>query len=421
MSMKDTYEGFREMLDGGSWIDGTLGISILPYERLKNAFDDNLENLHKILDSRKNLTEVEAKKLEEICFNRLIALLWHLQKSDDFKTEDARTVLSEEEMEAIKKASLFSWLDDDGILQKDIKMSFYVDDMEMSFENLTKAKESCKMELRDLRDLYPKIRPPIVSYLLQIHERRLQTIDHVEKIYENELIAKIELIKIRLIDVRRATELRANYFKEKIRHLNEIKREIVGCLTDKTSVSDIFRYLRDVHGDLERLKEEGAGKERGTMAFYVDRILKPITAISQKEVMEEKDFEEIKDIFGHYTKLFENSLKECQAIAERIEVYVNYIEKVKLILVEVSKFSDDERRELDVSTIVEAATNSITQFISTVDSVTEGIASQFVDSKKTLKEDADVIAREFLGIVKTRGQVKEIIPLEEIEKMEARI
>jgi hypothetical protein len=277
------------------------------------------------------------------------------------------------------------------------------------------------MELRDLRASYYKIRPPIVSYLLQIHERRLQTIDHVEKFYENALIAKIEQIKIRLNDVRRATELRANYFKEKIRHLNEINREIAGCLTDKTSVSDIFKYLKDVYGDLERLKEEGAGEERGMMAFYVDRILKPITAISQKEVMEEKDFEEIKDIFGHYTKLFENSLKECQAIAERIEVYVNYIEKVKLILVEVSKFSDDERRELDVSTIVEAATNSITQFISTVDSVTEGIASQFIDSKKTLKEDADVIAREFLGIVKTRGQVKEIIPLEEIEKMEAQI
>lgn len=419
--MKDTYEEVREMLACGSWIDDTLGISILPYDRLKKAFDDNLEVLHKILDSRKNLTEVEAKELEGICFNRLISLLWHLQKSDDFKPEDARTVLFEEELEAIKRASLFSWLDDEGILQKDIKMSFYVNDMEMSFKNLTNAKESCKKELRDFRASYYKIRPPIVSYLLQTHERRLQAIAHAEKFYENELILKIEQVKIRLNDVRRATELRANYFKEKIRHLNEIKREIAKCLVDKASVSDIFRHLRDVYGDLERLKEEGAGEERGMMAFYADRILKPITAISQKDVLGEKDIEEIKDIFGHYTKLFENSLKECQAIAKRIEVYVNYIEKAKLILVEVSKFPDEERRELDVSTIIESATNSISQFISIVDSVTKGIASQFIDSKKTLKEDADVIAREFLSVVKTRGQVKEIIPLEEIEKMETQI
>lgn len=419
--MRDTYEEIIEMLACGSWIDDTLGISILPYDRLKKAFDDNLEVLHKILDSRKNLTEVEAKKLEEICFNRLISLLWHLQKSDNFKPEDARTVLSEEELEVIKRASLFSWLDDEGILQKDIKMSFYVNDMDMSFKNLTNAKESCKKELRDFRASYYKIRPPIISYLLQTHERRLQTIAHAEKFYENELILKIEQVKIRLNDVRRATELRANYFKEKIRHLNEIKREIAKCPVDKAGVSDIFRHLRDVYGDLERLKEEGAGEERGMMAFYVDRILKPITAISQKDVLGEKDIEEIKDIFGHYIKLFENSLKECQAIAKRIEVYVNYIEKTKLILVEVSKFSDEERRELDVSTIIESATNSISQFISIVDSVTEGIASQFIDSKKTLKEDADVIAREFLSVVKTRGQVKEIIPLEEIEKMETQI
>ena len=414
------YEELREMLDAGGWIDDSLGISIVSYERLKNAFDDNLEILHNILDNRKNLTEVEAKKLEEICFFRLTALLWHLQKSDDFIPDDARTVLSEVEMATIKKASLSSWLDDESIPQKDIKMSFFVNDMEMSFENLTKAKESCKMELREIRASFSKIRPPIISYLLKIYEHRLQTIDHVEKFYENELIAKIEQIKIRLNDVKRATELRANYFNEKVRHLNEIKLEI-GGLKDKNSGSDIFRYLRDVSVDLKQLKVEDTDEERGMMAFFGNRILKQITAITQKEVLEEKNFEEIKDIFLHYTKLFENSLKECQAIAERIAVYVNYIEKVKLILVEVSKFSDDERRELDVSTIVEAATNSITLFISTVDSVTEAIASQFIYPQKTLKEDADVIAREFLGIVKTRGQVKEIIPLDVLEEMEAQI
>ncbi len=419
MSM-NTYEEFREMLDVGGWVDDSIGISIVSYDRLKNTFDENLKFLNLILDSRKNLTGIEAKELEEICFFRLTALLWHLQKSDDFIPDDTRTVLSEDEMATIKKASLFSWLDDESILQKDIKMSFYVNDMEMSFENLTKAKESCKMELREIRAVYSKIRPPIISYLLKIYERRLQTIDHVEKFYENELIAKIELIRIRLNDVRRATELRANYFKEKIRHLNEIKR-VIGGLREKNSVSEIFRHLRDIAGDLERLKEADTAEERGLMPFYVNRILEPITAITQKGALDEKDIEEINDIFGNYTKLFENSHKECLAIAKRIAVYVNYIEKVKLILVEVSKFSDDERRELDVSTIVVAATNSISQFILTVDNVTEGIAGKFIDSEKTLKDDADVIAREFLGIVKTRGQVKEILPLDELEELEAQI
>jgi hypothetical protein len=337
----DKYNKLRNTLDGYRWVD-LIDLSIYSHERLKEA----LKGHQKVLEEfDMSISDCEVSKIKEICYERLVKLTVQLQGKSD------ALVLSDEELKVIKNVTRPSWLDNPATLQKYIKANMQFD-IKSPSAIIKKEWERCKADSEIVGERHDKVRSFVRSYLVNTCERRREALEECQRLYENEFAVKLEQIKNSLRAVIRELETKINYRREQLRRLSKI-REIPTLETMEEELANLNCEMSD-----------------RTTKFYVHRILEKASEVRSGSGG-------VNECFAMYKTLHERSLKACEMMYERLMTYLTHLDDIKMVLLEISRYSEEERARFDVSLVTGMASACVQELSKVVDTAFEITSERF--------------------------------------------
>jgi hypothetical protein len=352
------YTTLRNILDEYRWID-LVDLSIYSQGKLRGALKKHQEVLE---DFDISISDIDALKIKEICYERLVKLSVLLQGEPDALT------LSEEELRVIKAVTRPSWLDDPASLQKYIKGNLQCD-IKTPSEIIKRELERCKRDSEIVGRMHNKVRPFVRSYLVTTCEHRREALEESQKLYENEFAVKVEQIKSSLRAVIRDLEAKINNRREQLRRLDKIRD---------------FSSFRTVEAELEKLKCETQDQ---TTKLYISRILHSASKVKSGSG-------DMNECFEMYRSLHEHSLEEWGLLHKKLKAYLMRLDDVKAVLLEISRFSEEERVRLDVSLVTKTAATCVHEFQGVLDAAYKTTAERFSLSTPST-EDAEEAFRSF--------------------------
>jgi len=365
----DKYTELRDTLDKYRWVD-LIDLSIYSRERLKEALKEHQKVLEELDMS---ISDLDVSKIKEICYERLVKLSVQLQGEPD------ALVLSDEELKVIKSVTRPSWLDEPASLQKYLKANMQFD-IKSPSEIIKKEWARCKADSEIVGRMHDRVRSFVRSYLVNICERRREALEECQRLYENEFAVKIDQIKNSMRAVIRELERKINHRREQLRRLNKIRE-----LPSLEAMEEELSNLSDMSDQ--------------TTKFYVSRILKAASKVRNGSGG-------VNECFEMYKSLHEQSLKACETMHERLRTYLIQLDDIKRVLLEISRFSEEERAELDMSLVIGMASACVQEFSKVLDSAFK-IASERFSISTPSTEDVEESVRSFHSITSEIRRRKE--------------
>lgn len=355
------YSKLRDTLDKYRWVD-LIDLSIYPHEKLKEALKEH----QKVLENfDMSISDIDAAKIKDICYERLAKLLVQLQGEPDVLK------LSDDELKVIKNVTRPSWLDEPASLQKYIKGKLQYDIRRPS-ETIEKEWERCKADSEIVGQMHDRVRSFVRSYLVNTCERRREALEECQKLYENEFAVKMEQIKNRMKAVIRELETKINHRKEQLRRLSKLKE---------------FPSLETIEEELAKLKGEMSDQ---TTKFYISRILDTASKVKS-------DSGDVNECFAMYKSLHENSIKVWENTRDRLKTYLAHLDDIKSVLLEISRFSEEERTRFDVSLVTRTAAACVHELSKVLNASFKITAERFFLTAPST-EDVEEAVRSFSSI-----------------------
>ena len=354
----DKYTELRDTLDKYRWVD-LIDLSIYSHERLKVALNEHQTVLEEFDMS---ISDLDVSKIKEICYERLVKLSLQLQGEED------ALLLSDEELKVIKKVTRSSWLDEPASLQKYVRANLQFDIRSPS-KIIGKEWERCKADSEIVGQMHDRVRSFVRSYLVNTCERRREALEECQRLYENEFAVKMEQIKNRMKAVIRELETKINHRKEQLRRLSKIKE---------------FPSLETMEEELAKLNDEMSDQ---TTKFYVSRILDTASKVKSGSG-------DVNECFAMYKSLHENSIKVWENTRDRLKTYLIHLDDIKSVLLEISRFSEEERARFDVSVVTGIAANCVQELSKVMDDAFKITAERFSLSTPST-EDVEEAVRSF--------------------------
>ena len=354
----DKYTELRDTLDKYRWVD-LIDLSIYSHERLKVALKEHQTVLEEFDMS---ISDLDVSKIKEICYERLVKLSLQLQGEAD------ALLLSDEELKVIKKVTRPSWLDEPASLQKYVRANLQFDIRSPS-KIIGKEWERCKADSEIVGQMHDRVRSFVRSYLVNTCERRREALEECQRLYENEFAVKMEQIKNRMKAVIRELETKINHRKEQLRRLSKIKE---------------FPSLETMEEELAKLNDEMSDQ---TTKFYVSRILDTVSKVKSGSG-------DVNECFAMYKSLHENSIKVWENTRDRLKTYLTHLDDIKSVLLEISRFSEEERARFDVSVVTGIAANCVQELSKVMDDAFKITAERFSLSAPST-EDVEEAVRSF--------------------------
>lgn len=354
----DKYTELRDTLDKYRWVD-LIDLSIYSHERLKVALKEHQMVLEEFDMS---ISDLDVSKIKEICYERLVKLSLQLQGEAD------ALLLSDEELKVIKKVTRPSWLDEPASLQKYVRANLQFDIRSPS-KIIGKEWERCKADSEIVGQMHDRVRSFVRSYLINTCERRREALEECQRLYENEFAVKMEQIKNRMKAVIRELETKINHRKEQLRRLSKIKE---------------FPSLETMEEELAKLNDEMSDQ---TTKFYVSRILDTASKVKSGSG-------DVNECFAMYKSLHENSIKVWENTRDRLKTYLTHLDDIKSVLLEISRFSEEERARFDVSVVTGIAANCVQELSKVMDDAFKITAERFSLSAPST-EDVEEAVRSF--------------------------
>ncbi len=354
----DKYTELRDTLDKYRWVD-LIDLSIYSHERLKAALKEHQAVLGEFDMS---ISDLDVSKIKEICYERLVKLSLQLQGEED------ALLLSDEELKVIKKVARSSWLDEPASLQKYVSANLQFDIRSPS-KIIGKEWERCKADSEIVGQMHDRVRSFVRSYLVNTCERRREALEECQRLYENEFAVKMEQIKNRMKAIIRELETKINHRKEQLRRLSKIKE---------------FPSLETMEEELAKLKGELSDQ---TTKFYVSRILDTASKVKSGSG-------DVNECFAMYKSLHENSIKAWENTRDQLKTYLAHLDDIKSVLLEISRFSEEERARFDVSVVTGIAANCVQKLSKVMDDAFKITAERFSLSTPST-EDVEEAVRSF--------------------------
>ena len=366
----DKYNKLIDTLDEYRWID-LIDLSIYTHGRLKEALKEHQKVLEEL---DKSISDIDVTRIKDICYERLVKLSVQLQGEPD------ALMLTDDELKVIKNVMRPSWLDEPVNLQKYVKANMQFD-IKRPSEIIKNEWERCKADSEIVGQMHDKVRSFVRFYLVNSCERRQEALDECQRLYENEIAVKMEQIKNSMRVVIRELETKINYRREQLQRLNKIKE-----LPSLETMEDELAMLQGALSDQ-------------TTRFYVSKILEDVSKVKSGSG-------DVNECFARYKSLHENSLKAWGLWHELLNTYLTHLDDIKIVLLDISRFSEEERARFDVSLITRKASSCVHELSKVVNSAFK-ITSERLSLTKPSTEDVEEAIRSFKNITSEIGKREE--------------